>query len=134
MMVSSQGGHVVISRTNFLVALAPYFFPLYAALIIAAFYIGHLFWDWQGYLVWFHLLVGAAYAFHVTLTWHVLKTRQSDVTSQGWLFSAVNIFLGNACVLLFGVPLLTSAGGCWRALDWWLEDTSRVFLWLQKWF
>ena len=78
---------------------------------MAVFALGRLIWNWRGYLVWFHLLVGAAYAFHVTLTWHVLKTRQSDITSQGWLFSAVIIFLGNVGVLLFGVPLLTTKVG-----------------------
>ena len=34
MKVTSDGGHVVISKTNFLIALAPYFFPLYAVLVI----------------------------------------------------------------------------------------------------
>ena len=67
MKVTSAGGHVVVSKTNFVIALAPYFFPFYAALVIAVFAIGHLFWDWWNYLVWFHLFVGAAYAFHVTL-------------------------------------------------------------------
>jgi hypothetical protein len=37
MKVSSAGGHVVVSKTNFVIALAPYFFPLYAALVIAVF-------------------------------------------------------------------------------------------------
>src|SRR5580698_9858879 len=75
MKISSQGGHVVISKTNFVIALAPYFFPLYAVIVIGVFAIGHLIWRWP--LVWFDLLVGAAYAFHVTLTFHVLQTRQS---------------------------------------------------------
>ena len=131
--VSSSGGHVVVSKSNFLIILAPYFFPLYAALVVAGFCLSRLFWDWRDYLVWFHLLIGAAYAFHVTLTWHVLKTRQSDITSQGWLFSAAIIFLGNVCVLLLGVPLLTSKVGLLNALGWWFEDTGQVFHWLQKW-
>ena len=50
---------------------------------------------------------GAAYAFHITLTWQILKTRQTDITSQGCLFSAVVIFLGNALVLLLALPVLT---------------------------
>jgi hypothetical protein len=131
--VSSSGGHVVLSKSNFLIALAPYFFPLYAALVIAGFSLGRLLWHWQDNSVWFPLLVGAAYAFHVTLTLHVLKTRQSDITSQGWLFSAVIIFLGNACVLLLGLPLLTAKVGLLDALGWWLEGTRRVLLWLQFW-
>jgi len=131
--VSSGGGHVVLSRSNFLIALAPYFFPLYVALVVAGFSLARLIWDWQSYQVWFHLLIGAAYAFHVTLTWHVLKTQQSDITSQGWLFSAVVIFLGNVCVLLFGVPLLTTKVGLLDALGWWLEGTGQVLHRLQQW-
>src|SRR5471030_2863058 len=111
MKVTSKGGHVVISKTNFVIALAPYFFPLYAVIMILAFAIGHLIWDWKNYFVFFHLLIGAAYAFHLTLTFHVLQTRQTDITSQGYLFSAVVIFLGNVCVLLFGIPLLTARVG-----------------------
>jgi len=124
---SSRGGHVLITKTNFLIALAPYFFPVYAVLLIAAFAIGHLIWNWAHLLVWFHLLLGAAYAFHVTLTWTALRTEQTDITSQGWLFSAVVIYLGNIVVLLFGIPLLTAKVDLLSALGWWLECTGEVF-------
>ena len=130
MKVTSSGGHVVISKTNFLIALAPYFFPLYAVFVIGVFALGRFFWGWP--LVWFHLLVGAAYAFHVTLTFYTLKTRQSDITSQGYLFSAVVIFLGNVCVLLFGIPLLTKKVGVLNSLGWWAESTGMIFHWLQR--
>src|ERR1700722_19287397 len=89
---SSKGGHVIVTKNNLLISLAPYFFPVYAALVVGLFIIGHLIWNWEPYMVWFHLLLGAAYAFHVTLTWHVLKTEQTDITQQGYLFSAVVIF------------------------------------------
>jgi hypothetical protein len=46
MKVSSAGGQVVISKSNFVIALAPYFFPLYTVLVIAAFAAGHCFWNW----------------------------------------------------------------------------------------
>ena len=100
MKVTSSGGHVVVTKTNFLITLAPYFFPLYAVLVIAIFAAGHWIWGWQRFFVYFHLLLGAAYAFHVTLTFHTLQTQQSDITSQGYLFSGVVIFLGNAGILL----------------------------------
>jgi hypothetical protein len=131
---SAEGGHVIVDKTNFLIALAPYFFPLYAGLVVALFGAGHLIWNWQGYLVWFHLLVGAAYAFHVTLTIHVLKTRQSDITSQGYLFSAVVIFLGNTLVLLVGLPLLTARAALTSMFRWWLENTGEVVHHLGKMF
>ena len=133
MKVTSSGGHVVTSKANFIIVLAPYFFPLYAVLVVVAFAIGRLIWDWRSYLLWFHLAFGAAYAFHVTLTWHALKTRQTDITSQGYLFSAVIIFLGNVSVLLFGVPLLTAKVNCLNALNWWLDSTGGIFHQLAQW-
>lgn len=127
MKVTSSGGHVIISKTNFLIALAPYFFPVYAVIVIAVFAVGHLIWDWHHYFVFFYLAVGAAYAFHVTLTFHVLQTQQSDITGQGWLFSAVVIFLGNVCVLLFGIPLLTWKVAIFDPLGLWLEYTGQIY-------
>src|SRR6185436_2345571 len=41
--VSGEGGHIVTNRTNFLIALAPYFFPLYSLLAIAVYGIASLF-------------------------------------------------------------------------------------------
>lgn len=123
---ASDGGHVVTTKTNFVIALAPYFFPVYAVLLVLVFFIGDLFWQWRrGYLAWFHLLLGAAYAFHVTLTWEILKTRQTDITSQGRLFSAVIIFLGNAMTLVIAIPLLTGHS-LFDALDLWLQCNHRM--------
>lgn len=124
---SSSGGHVVISKSNFLIALAPYFFPLYAVIVVLAFLAGHLIWNWQNFLVWFHLLLGAAYAFHVTLTATILQTHQTDITGQGYLFSAVVIYLGNVIVLLIGIPLLAAKVDVLTALGWWLECSGEVF-------
>ncbi len=131
MKVTAKGGHVIISKTNFVIALAPYFFPLYVVLVVGGFALGNLIWNWHGYLVWFHLCVGAAYAFHLTLTIYVLRTQQSDITDQGYLFSAVVIFLGNVGVLLFGIPLLTARVGMLNSLEWWAECTGTIFRWLQ---
>src|SRR5213592_2417206 len=131
---TSQGGHVIITRHNFLITLAPYFFPLYVAVVVLIFTLGHWLWGWARYLAWFHLLVGAAYAFHVTLTCHALRTRQSDITQQGYLFSAAVIWLGNVAVLLLGVPLVTSRVSLLTALRWCLECTGEVLQRLGRFF
>ena len=123
---SSSGGHVVVSKSNFAIALAPYFFPLYAVLVVLVFLAGHWLWNWRHYLAVFHLLLGAAYAFHITLTWHILKHDQTDISDQGYVFSAVIIFLGNLIVLLVGIPLLVPQVGLLRALGWWLERTGEA--------
>jgi hypothetical protein len=126
---SSQGGHVVVTRDHFLIALAPYFFPLYAVLVVVIFVAGHWLWNWHSYLPWFHLLLGAAYGFHVTLTWHILKSEQSDIAEQGYLFSVVIIFLGNVAILLIGIALLTSQVSVTTALRWWADATMRILQW-----
>ena len=123
---TSQGGHVIVTKNNFLISLAPYFFPVYAAIVVGVFVIGHLIWNWAPYVVWFHLLLGAAYAFHVSLTWHILQTEQSDITQHGYLFSAVIIFLSNIGLLLLGVPLLAAHVGVFTAMGWWLKCTGEV--------
>jgi hypothetical protein len=121
---TSRGGEVVLTKSNFLVALAPYFFPLYAVLVVLVFLAGHLIWGWSRWAPLFHILLGAAYAFHLTLTWEILKTEQSDITGQGYLFSGVVIFLGNVLVLLLGIPLLTGNARLLTVLGWWLEGTA----------
>ena len=124
---SAKGGEVIVTKNNFLISLAPYFFPLYAALVVGIFMAGHLIWNWAGYATWFHLLLGGAYAFHVTLTAHILRTRQSDITQHGYLFSAVIIFIGNLAVLLVGLPVLTRSVGVTTVLAWWFKDTIAVW-------
>lgn len=120
---SAKGGHVVVTKHNFLIVLAPYFFPLYAFALVLLFALGHWIWGWSRYSAWFHLLLGAAYAFHVTLTWQTLQTRQSDITTQGYLFSSVIIFLGNVTVLIAGISILTNIG-LLTASAWWLRCTA----------
>src|SRR5882672_1498917 len=129
---SSHGGHVIVTRSNFLIALAPYFFPLYAVLVVLIFVLGNLTWNWRNYFVWFHFLLGAAYGFHITLTWHILKNEQSDIADQGYVFSAVVIFLGNVAVLLVGIPLLASKVDVLTALRWWVHSTQAVVLWILR--
>jgi hypothetical protein len=121
-----RGGHVVLSKSNFLIVLAPYFFPVYVALVVLAFAVGQVVFGWDRFLPWFHLFLGAAYAFHVTLTWHILKTRQTDITTQGYVFSGVIIFLGNIGVLLAGLPLLTARVTLLTSLSWWLQESGAV--------
>jgi hypothetical protein len=120
--VSSQSGHVVVSKTNFLIALAPYFFPVYAVLVVAGYALGRWLWQWPAASPWFHLVLGAAYGFHITLTWHILETDQTDVSDQGYLFSAVVIYFGNILVLLLGLPLLTAKVSSVAAMQWWWSE------------
>ncbi len=127
---SATSGRVVITKSNFLIELAPYFFPLYAVLVAIAFGVVDQFWDWTRYRVFFHLCLGGAYAFHVSLTWHILSDRQPDIVRQGYIFSAVIIVLGNLTVLLISVPLLAGKPDLSDAFRWWGTNTAEAFQWL----
>lgn len=91
MKVSADGGHVYVTKDNFLITLAPYFFPLYALSVAGVYVLGNRLWGWSGAvpLGAFHTLLGVAYAFHITLTWRILQVHQPDIASQGKLFSIV---------------------------------------------
>jgi hypothetical protein len=92
-----------------------------------------LVWNWSRYQVAFHLLLGAAYSFHVTLTIYILHTRQSDITQNGHLFSACVIFIGNILVMLIGLPLLTQSVDLTDVLKWWINDTTAIWSGLWHW-
>src|ERR1700676_5085240 len=63
--VGREGGHVVTNRNNFWIALAPYFFPLYSILAIAAFGVLSLFLNMQPYGQLLYAAIGATWAFHL---------------------------------------------------------------------
>jgi len=120
---TAEGGQVLVTRVNFLITLAPYFFPFYVALVVLGFVVGDALWNWKPYAAFFHVLVGAAYGFHVTLTWHALQSHQTDIADQGYLFSGVVILLGNTGLLLVGLPLLMPGVDPLTALGWCLKAT-----------
>lgn len=128
MKVTSKGGHVIVTKSNFIISLAPYFFPFYAFLLVLVFGAGHLIWGWSKYWTVFHLFLGMAYAFHITLTIHVLQAEQSDVTEHGYLFSMVIIYLGNVLLPLISLPILTERVALFEVLGWCLRLTGNVFV------
>jgi hypothetical protein len=80
--VSTKGGMVKVNVSNFLVNLAPYFFPIYTAAAALIYLIAAD--PFRPYLVG---LIGFTLAFHFALTLYSLKQHQSDITEVGWLFA-----------------------------------------------
>ena len=108
--VSGSGGHVKLSQSNWLIALAPYFFPFYTFIVILVYYILLIFFDLRPYaLVWFGL-VGFTLGFHVVFTIYALAQDQQDVRDYGRVFSLGMIYLINmlgVCLVLLIVTPLT---------------------------
>ncbi len=108
--VSGSGGYVKLSQSNWFIALAPYFFPLYALIVALAYYILLVFFDLRPYvLVWLGL-VGITWGFHCVFTIYALAQDQKDVRDYGRVFSFGIIYLMNMlgiCLVLLIVAPLT---------------------------
>jgi hypothetical protein len=97
--VGRDGGHIVTDRNNFWIALAPYFFPLYSLIVLAAYGILGLFFNVQPYGRLLYALIGATWAFHFTFTCWMIPKKQTDLTDNGTFFSLVVIYLMNLALL-----------------------------------
>ncbi len=101
LQVSPAGGQVTLSKTNFLIALAPYFFPFYTCLLLPIYLIS---------APKFHpvvaFLLGFTLVFHLALTLHSLRDPQSDLREVGLFFSLAFVFAMNLCMVVLVVHLL----------------------------
>lgn len=105
--VGRDGGQIITNRTNFWIALAPYFFPLYSILAIGAYGALSLFYNVQPYGRWLYAIIGVTWAFHFTFTLWMIPKKQTDLTGHGTFFSLVVIYLMN--VLLLSVLLIIAS-------------------------
>ena len=105
--VARDGGHIITDRNNFWIALAPYFFPLYSIIAIAAYGALSLVVDVQPYGRLLYAVIGITWAFHLTFTCWMIPKSQTDLTDHGTLFSLVVIYLMN--LLLLSVMLVLAS-------------------------
>jgi len=98
--VTRDGGHIVTNRSNFWIALAPYFFPLYSILVIAIYGGLSLFMDVRPYGKLLYALIGVTWAFHFTFTCWMIPKNQTDLSDHGTFFSLVIIYLMNLTLLI----------------------------------
>lgn len=98
--VSASGGSVTLSKSNFIITLAPYFFPFYTFVVIVVALIVSLFLRPLPLLPVWLFLIGFTWAFHVLFTLETLTQRQPDVRLYGRVFSWTVIFLANVAIVL----------------------------------
>src|SRR5678815_4282444 len=135
--VGRDGGHILTDKNNFLIALAPYFFPIYSILVLALYGGLSLFVNVQPYGRLLYALVGVTWAFHFTFTCWMIPKNQTDLTDQGTFFSLVVIYLMNLLLLSvmlilvsqqitfesFGADLLTNLG---NFTQWMMELVAQL--------
>ncbi|HEY6010754.1 MAG TPA: hypothetical protein VIX18_04720 [Nitrospirota bacterium] len=92
---SERGGRVTLTKSNFLITLAPYFFPVYTFAALALYGIVRATGAGGGLTDALIFLSGATFAFHVILTFMFLRTDQNDIREEGAVFSYPLIYLFN---------------------------------------
>ena len=107
--VSEEGGSVTLSKSNFLITLAPYFFPLYTVLVVLGYYVASVFVSIEAYYLYWLAWVGFTWGFHLTFTVSTLLRRQSDIQEYGRLFSYGVIYLFNALGIALWIVIVSSA-------------------------
>ncbi|QDV71704.1 hypothetical protein Poly24_54430 [Rosistilla carotiformis] len=122
--VTRKGGRVeVVGGSNWLIALAPYFFPT-APLILLLFAIlmplGTL-------LPWTGLFLGFSMAYHVRSTWTETHGAQTDFDQAGRWFTLAFLPSANLCAI--GLVASFAVGG-WDGMQQFTRDASTAIHWL----
>ncbi len=93
--VSAQGGYVEMTRSNFVIDLAPYFFPLYTVILTSIFYTLDRIYSFENYYWLFFIFVGISFAFHILSNWDVLQIEQPDLNTTGKVFGIIFVLILN---------------------------------------
>jgi len=98
---SHRGGRVTVTKSNFIITLAPYFFPLYTSIALILYWTARAA-DARGMATDVLIfLSGATFALHLVLTFVFLHTDQNDIREEGAIFSYPLIFLFNIAFAAF---------------------------------
>lgn len=104
--ISKSNGYVKLSKSNFWITLAPYFFPFYTFIFIFIYWFISIFLNVNDYNVLWFSGVGLTWGFHIFFTIEALMQKQSDITENGRVFSytiiySINILLINIWIVIF---------------------------------
>lgn len=124
--VGQQGGSVTLTKSNVLITLAPYFFPFYTVLTLAAYLLAGLWIDMSLYRPFWYAVFGLTWAFHLTFTLSILAIRQPDIHEHGRLFSYVLIYIINLATATALMNLLTDRPITALGTEMW-ADTVTVY-------
>ena len=128
--ISKHGGMVKADKTNILIKLLPYFFPIYTFLVLGIYLLLSIAWDFTGFANILAFVLGVTWAFHIWMTVYILRKNQPDVRDSGIIFSLVIIYLFNIIILslllVFISPELTFKN-CFTCS---LDKVRECYLWI----
>lgn len=106
-----QGGHIVTDKTNTWIVLAPYVFPFYTVLWLAAYAVAVFLLGVAGDDRVLFAGIGFTWILHLAYTVWMIYKGQPDIEYGGTLFSLTFVYLANlaviSCLLVVGSSRVT---------------------------
>ncbi len=100
-----SGGHIKYrGEGNWLISIAPYFFPTAAVAVALA-----LIWMPDKWLAWTNAILGVTVAYHMTSTWIETHRDQPDLHKTGFTFAFM--YLPAANLVWYGLVIAFAFGG-----------------------
>lgn len=124
---SKEGGRVIVTKTNFIIRLSPYFFPLYSILVICLYGLISLIAGHNRWFVYCVFTLGITTGFHFGMTLYSLRTVQTDLTASGYFFSVLFIVIMNIIILMFLLSFVMESISFLRFLKDFLVQTGRIY-------
>jgi len=127
--VSTSGGYITTNKTNLMIALSPYFVPLWS-IVAVIFYVLFRQWvepskEWDRGL---YAVVGLTWTFHLVWTLWMIPRDQPDLKENGTFLSLVVIYFGNLIVLVALLCLAVDAP--WQSFrDFGMEWLKHAVTW-----
>ncbi|MEP4077556.1 hypothetical protein [Haloferula sp.] len=133
--VSVDGGYVTTDKSNIVIALAPYFVPLWAASVVGIFAVVGYFVDLPApAMKSLFGLLGFFWAFHLLWTLWMIPRDQPDLRENGTFLSLTIIYLANLLILVVLMCLASDDMGFRGFAREWLanaretgEGVERIF-------
>lgn len=128
--IDLDGGYVETDADNIIIALSPYFVPLWMCCWLLVLWAANAIYPFPEWRAWFYAGLGFWWSFHIYWTVWVIPREQPDMLENGLLFSLLLILVMNIAILLlilycfgllapaaYGQDFLTAAGHIWDCLN-----------------
>jgi hypothetical protein len=129
--VSKSGGSVRLTKSNFLVALAPYCLPIYTVFLLLCYAPARKFYPSEALDMALLVGVGATLTFHGSLTLYAIRQDQPDLKQTGTFFSLVFIVFMN-CLILAGLSkiLFWKSFAAWDFISGVYRTHAQIWMWI----
>ncbi len=98
--VDIEGGYIETDKDNVIIALAPYFVPLWLIVWVLVTSVFYLFFDSADVDPWFFGGCGFWWSFHIFWTMWVIPREQPDLLENGVMFSLLFVVIMNIFILI----------------------------------